>query len=158
MSWSNYWPKLYLKRLHFLLTTYTNITYWNSLLDLCDNTKTNISNLKVKANAWGTPSLWCGIWVGTSQGILSCCGTLLARGMCGYVSEYPASKISLGLLWIWRLCSYSPYFSSFTENDHTLLLFFNNYKGPLFGNILPKCFTKWHLNVDVPLKIHSFIR
>ena len=48
-------------------------------------------------------TLWCAIGVGASQGTLSWwapCSPYKRRGICGSVYGYPASKISLGPLWI----------------------------------------------------------
>ena len=77
-------------------------------------------------------------------------------GMCGSVYGYPASKISLGPPWMWRLCSYSPPFvlspriimlchclSSTMTKGHLLLISYS---------------TRWPLCVDVPLNTYSFIQ
>ena len=62
-------------------------------------------------------TLWCAIGVGTSRWTLSWRAPFSPykrSGMCGSVHGYRASKGSLGPLWMWRLCSHSTSFSSFT--------------------------------------------
>ena len=70
--------------------------------------------------ARGSPSWlaqWCAIVADASRGTLSWRGTLLAllrMGMGGSVYGYHTSLRSFGPLWIWRLCSFSSSYSSFT--------------------------------------------
>ena len=77
------------------------------------------------ATNWGSNFVW-GIWqICRGQKYKACnrswhlpgvapCSPYKRRGVCGSFYGYPASKVSLDTFWIWRLCSYSPSFPSFS--------------------------------------------
>ena len=75
--------------------------------------------------------------------------------MCGWVYGYHESKRSLGPLWIWRLCSYSPslFFSYLKLSCFVIVI--QHWQSTI--SLVISYGTKRPLSADVPLNSHSLI-